>query len=259
MNLEKIESRRIVEIRAGQGEDRTISGTAIVFNTESKVIGRWDPFTEIIKPEAVTPELLLNSDILMLFNHEDGDIPMARSKNGKGSLKVTLTATGVDFSFDARKTPQGDEILAAVRSGDVDSCSFAFCVADNGDSYFFKEDGGILRTITAFECICDFSLVNNPAYAEATVRSLDKAKEVREEKPKGETKPEKTAAELAAEKETNDAKEQAEKDIKDFYAPLEASISLLEKGPGQTDSTLPADVKASYDAIEEDIANLEAE
>jgi len=179
---EKIERRFIAEVRAA-GEDRIIRGTAIVFNKESQVLGYWDPFTEIIKPEAVTPELIAESNIVMLWNHEDDMIPLARSKNGKGTLSITITPNGVDFSFEAKNTSTGDEILAAVRAGDVDSCSFAFMVAEEGDQWFSKPDGGYLRTITKFESLHDFSLVNEPAYTEASCRSLEKFKETRQEPP----------------------------------------------------------------------------
>lgn len=171
------EKRYVVEIRAN-ADDRVISGTAIVFNSESVLIG--NQFREVILPEAVTPELIANSNIVMLWNHEDDQIPLARSNKGKGTLKITITSTGVDFSFKARNTPQGEEILAAVRAGDVDACSFAFIIAEGGDSWLSKPDRTYLRTISAFSDLADFSLVNNPAYTEANCRSLEafKATEV---------------------------------------------------------------------------------
>jgi HK97 family phage prohead protease len=170
------EIRYVASVRAGK-TDRIISGTAIVFDKESKDLGG---FTEIIKREAVSDELITKSNIVMLFNHDDDMIPLARSKNGTGSLEISVTDTGVDFKFTAKETPIGDEILAAVRSGDVDSCSFAFYVADDGDDWMSKPDGGYLRTITQFEELFDFSLVNNPAYADAQCRSFDKFRESRE-------------------------------------------------------------------------------
>jgi len=242
---EKIERRFIAEVRA-TGEDRIIRGTAIVFNVESQVLGYWDPFTEIIKPEAVTPELIAESNIVMLWNHEDDMIPLARSKKGTGTLSITITPTGVDFSFEARKTPQGDEILAAVRSGDVDSCSFAFCVAEDGDSWFSKPDGGYLRTITKFEELMDFSLVNSPAYAEAQCRSLEKFKESRSEPPAPPIPPADPPAPPAPDTE-----------VEDYYKELESDIEALKTGT--INDTLPADVKASYEALDADISELKQE
>lgn len=125
---------------------------------------------------AVTPELLASSDIVMLVNHEDEEIPLARSKYGSGTLNITLTQTGVDFNFDVRDTAEGNEILSAVKAGDLDSCSFAFVVAEDGDSWVMKPDGTYLRTITKIEAIYDFSIVTRPAYTQASCRSLDKFK-----------------------------------------------------------------------------------
>lgn len=175
-NLNQKEVRFVSSVRASK-DDRYITGTAIVFDKESSDMGG---FTEIIKPEAVTQELINRCNIVMLFNHNDRDIPLARSKNGKGSLEITITETGVDFRFQAKETPAGDEMLAAVRSGDVDACSFAFWVAEDGDQWFSKPDGGYLRTVSKFEELFDFSLVNNPVYAEASCRSFEKFKESRE-------------------------------------------------------------------------------
>lgn len=174
METKTIERRAIVEIRANEN-DRKISGTAIVFNKESQLLGGW--FTEIIEPGAATRALIDSSDIVMLWNHNDGMIPLARSKNGKGSLAISIDAVGVNFEFEARQTPQGDEILAAVRAGDVDACSFAFRVAEDGEEWMSKPDGDYLRTIKKFESLHDFSLVNEPAYLETSCRSLDKVKE----------------------------------------------------------------------------------
>jgi uncharacterized protein len=166
-NLEK----RFVEIRAS--EDRTIKGTAIVFNSESKDLG----FKEIILPEAINRDIINNNDIVMLYNHNEDEGILARSKNGKGSLKIDITNTGVDFSFTAKQTAKGDEILQSVRSGDLDACSFAFKVAEGGDSWEKRSDGSYLRTIKQFELLRDFSIVSNPAYEATSVRSFDEFKE----------------------------------------------------------------------------------
>jgi len=233
MKKENIEIRRIVELRAS-GEGRTISGTAIVFNTESVLLG--DLFTEIIEPGAVTLAMLAESDILMLVNHEDEMIPLARSKKGVGTLNIILTATGVDFNFEARKTAQGDEILAAVRAGDMDGMSFAFVVAENGDKWMQKPDGTYLRTITKFELFTDFSIVNGPAYVEASCRSLDKFKETRQEPPTPPADPPTPPAEPPtppAEPPTPPADPPAPEplspELEAYYAPIEATIAELSK------------------------------
>ena len=146
--------------------DRTISGTAIVFNQRSKLLGQ--QFYEIIKPEAISNELVNNSDILFTYQHNDNNVPLARSKNGKGTLKIWYDNVGVYFSFQAKKTQTGDEMLEAIRTGDLQSMSFAFVVAECGDTWE-KEGNYYLRTITKFQSLHDFSIVVNPAYSQATV------------------------------------------------------------------------------------------
>jgi len=242
MKKENIEIRRIVELRAA-GEGRTISGTAIVFNTESVLLQ--DMFTEIIEPGAVTPALLAECDILMLVNHEDEMIPLARSKKGTGTLNIVLTPTGVDFSFEAKKTATGDEILAAVRAGDMDSMSFAFIVAENGDKWMSKPDGTYLRTISKFELFTDFSIVNGPAYIEASCRSLDKFKETRTEPPTPPADPPAPPADPPA---------PPADPLEDYYKEFESDVEALKTGT--INDTLPDDIKASYESVDADIAKL---
>lgn len=54
-------------------EDRTITGTAIVFNQPSEVLGiaNGKNVREIIDPNAITMDLLMKSDIKFLFNHNE--------------------------------------------------------------------------------------------------------------------------------------------------------------------------------------------
>lgn len=172
MKNEKIEQRFGMAVRASTVQnDRTISGTAILFNTESVLLGGW--FTEIIEPGAIDQELINSSDIVMLVNHEDDALPLARSTNGQGTLNVGLDANGVNFDFQARPTAYGDEVLGAVRSGDINKMSFAFTVAEGGDDWFAKPDGTYLRTIKKIDGLYDLSLVTRPAYVETSVRSKD--------------------------------------------------------------------------------------
>ncbi len=171
MENRNLEKRYIREIRA-VGDSREIQGTAIVFNSPSVDMG----YTEIILPGAITQELIDSSDIVFLYNHEESLVPLARSKKGKGSLKVILTSDGVDFSFKVRKTSLGDEVLEAIIAGDLDSCSFAFSVDE--DLWDKLPDGNYQRTILRIEYIRDFSVVPFPAYQSTIIntRGLDELK-----------------------------------------------------------------------------------
>lgn len=154
---------------------RTISGTAIVFNSQSQLLNeRGIPFKEIIKPEAITPELIANSDIKMLYNHKADLGVLARSKRGVGSLQIEITSTGVDFQFEAPKSPMGDNILESIKRGDLDACSFGFWTAEGGEKWL-KTDTIYHRTVSGIRLLDDLSIVVNPAYTATScnTRGLD--------------------------------------------------------------------------------------
>lgn len=218
--MPQIEKRAIAEIRASANRD--IQGTAIVFDKESQLLGGW--FTEIIKPHAVTTEMLNSSDILMLFNHQDNAIPLARRKQGTGSLSVTVNTKGVDFSFKAKQTNSGEEALQAVRSGDIDGCSFAFRVAQDGDEWQSKPDGTYLRIIHKIEEIRDLSLVNEPAYLDTSCRSL---KEEFEKRNKGANNLDEYYRNL--DNELNESS--MSDDLRDYYRDLDEEADDLLYGP----------------------------
>jgi len=152
-------------------ESRVITGTAIVFNSPSELLNEQGiRFIETIKPEAVTPELIAKSDIVMLYNHEKDAGVLARSKKGTGTLTVILTATGVDFAFEAPCSGIGESVLESVKRGDLDACSFAFYVSQGGDTWI-KQGDFYQRTINRIELLTDFSIVVNPAYTATSCNS----------------------------------------------------------------------------------------
>lgn len=155
-------------------QGRAITGYAIVFNSLSEVMMDWESrrrFREIISPKAVSNELIQKSDIKMLLEHDKNRL-LARSKQGKGSLKWNIDHRGVLYSFDAPKTADGDFAVEMLRRGDISGSSFAFYVAEDGDTW--RKDGEIwVRTINKIRMLTDFSIVSDPAYSEtsASVRS----------------------------------------------------------------------------------------
>jgi HK97 family phage prohead protease len=178
-NLKIDNEVRFIEIRANVEDitNREIKGTAIVFNVESNLLGGM--FREVILPCAVSQELLDSSDIVMTYQHEDDTVPLARKNTrGANTLNIVLTETGVDFSFTAKNTAFSTEVLEGVRAGDITDCSFAFCIAEGGDTWTARPDGTYLRTINKFESLHDFSIVINPAYVDAQLntRGLDELK-----------------------------------------------------------------------------------
>lgn len=158
----------------GQSNGRTIQGYAIVFNSQSEDMG----FREIIHPEAVTDELLKNSDIIAKFNHSDNRV-LARSKYGEGTLKLAIDNVGLRYEFEAPNTSTGNELLELVSRGDIDASSFAFEVDSEKETWERDENNNVVRHIYGFKRLFDVSPVTVPAYSETTcsARAKDKLNE----------------------------------------------------------------------------------
>lgn len=182
--MNKIYTRAIVDQNADD-ESRTITGKAISFDTPSQYIG----YVEYISREAITQELIDNSDIIMNFQHDDMQM-LARWTRGSGTLNVELREDGVYFSFEAPDTTLGNDILWHIRHGNLSKCSFAFTVPnDSAYRWFRNADDELCGEITRIDGLYDLSIVTCPAYEdtyvgarnfdlEAIKRSLDEAKEV---------------------------------------------------------------------------------
>lgn len=163
-----------------QKESRKVEGYALLFNTQSKFIGWY----ETIERGAITDEVINNSDVFALFNHDRNKV-LARSEYGKGSLKLEIDDKGLKYSFEAPKTALGDELLEYLERGDIHQSSFAFMV-DFGDDTMVKreyKDGDIYYTIKHIPVLLDVSPVWQPAYAETYVgkRALELCEEMRKQ------------------------------------------------------------------------------
>ena len=183
MDAKKIEIRTLdckLSVREAapdaQGESRTITGTAIVFNAESEVLDDWGyRFREVIKPEACTMEFLNSQDIKMNMLH-DRDLTLARCNKGTGSLRLSVDERGVNFEFEAPKCDIGDRCLEMVRRGDYSGCSFEFYPKD----YDVERNGDDVKiTHRSFEFISALTIGMDPAYRQTSVnaRELEEKKE----------------------------------------------------------------------------------
>lgn len=167
------EIRNIGNISTSE-ESRKVEGYALVFNSESEDLG----FFETISPEAIDEETIRKSDVMCLLDHDKTRGILARSRYGKGSLKLSIDEKGLKYEFDAPKTALGDELLEMLRRGDINQSSFAFTVASGSDKWE-KKDGKYYRTITKIERLYDVSPVYQPAYSSTTVgcRSYEEYKQ----------------------------------------------------------------------------------
>ena len=213
MDAKKIEIRTLdckLSVReAGpdaQGESRTITGTAIVFDAESEVLDDWGyRFREVIKPEACTMEFLNSQDIKMNMLH-DRDLTLARCNKGTGSLRLSVDEKGVNFEFEAPKCDIGDRCLEMVRRGDYSGCSFEFWPED----YDVEErEGGKDMKIThkKFRALTALTIGMNPAYKQTSVN----ARELYDETPAG--KKAKQEAEAQKQREEQEKQEAMQREM----------------------------------------------
>lgn len=180
MNERNIEIRSF-DISLSDGQSRHITGYSVVFNTRSRDLGG---FYEIIAPTAITQDLIDRSDVVMNYAHDDNLI-LARSRNGEGTLTLTLDDNGLRFDFDMPDTSIGNQVLESIRRGDVSTCSFAFSINDeNCETWERDADDNIIRTITSITGLYDCAIVTHAAYEATTVsaRSLDKINELNDMK-----------------------------------------------------------------------------
>lgn len=177
----------------GNGESRIISGYAVRFNEQSRYISMYDRkemkyinFYEIISRDAITNEVLDNSDIFLNYNHDDGNF-LARRRNGVGSLHLELREDGLYFEFDCPDTAFGNDILTKIKRGELDECSFCFSLPLNdksADSWEVR-DNIKYRTINKIERIYDCCICPVGAYGTTTVsarckRAIDEMDEISE-------------------------------------------------------------------------------
>lgn len=175
-----------VLLRSEEGaETRILEGYAAVFERESEYLG----FYETIHRGAITEELINKSDVVMCFNHNP-EMILARSRNGEGTLQLSVDDHGLKFRFEVPDTTVGNDVLTLVKRGDLQGCSFAFAVdGSNPNAEKWQEVDGVLhRYINEIAGLYDCSVVISPAYPDTEVQArAKKAKEdIEEEKRKAE-------------------------------------------------------------------------
>lgn len=155
-----------------QGESRTITGRAIVFNRESEMLDDWGyRFREVILPEAVTMAFLNSQDIKMNMLHSR-DLTVARCNKGEGSMRLSVDDQGVSFEFEAPRCDIGDRCLEMVRRGDYSGCSFEFYPEEYDVEE--REGGKDVKIIhKKFRALTALTIGMDPAYKQTTVNARE--------------------------------------------------------------------------------------
>lgn len=180
--MNKKEYRSLVDVSAVVEENQQIvEGYAAIFE-EPTVLYEYDgiEYKEVIDRHAFDDADL--TDVPFKYNHDDGSMVMARTRNK--SLELTVDEHGLKVRANLAKTTVGTDMYESIKSGLIDKMSFAFTVREQ--SYDVKTH---TRRIVKINKVYDVSAVDIPAYdgTELQARSADFFKEkIEEEKQKKE-------------------------------------------------------------------------
>lgn len=162
--------KRAVELRAEETEEgKALTVVPVVFGQKT-LIHDWmtgEDYWEMISPNALDRTDM--SDVLLCTNHEYEMIPLARSKNGRGTLKLEVTPTGLVARtvLDTEGNPNAAMLYSAVKRGDITGASFMFRVA--ADHWEGLGSSDPLRIIDSISVIHEVSAVNDPAYPQTSI------------------------------------------------------------------------------------------
>lgn len=146
-----------------------VSGLAVVFNQRTTIHDYWEDYEEIIDRHALDETDM--SDVALFVNHDHNMIPLARSRNGVGTLRLEIREDGLHFDsdLDINGNPTASELYSALKRGDINKCSFAFRIDKQSWANLDKKDELPLRTIEKISILHEVSVVNYPAYAGTSV------------------------------------------------------------------------------------------
>ena len=193
-----IEQRAGADAEAGK---MIIEGYAVVFESET-VIGDTarGGFYEVIDRNAFNGCNM--RDVPLRYNHSEAVPILARTRNK--SLTLSVDQKGLKIRAELLNTQDARDMYERIKSGLIDSMSFAFTVADGGEQ-ITSRNGVPVRRITKFERLFDCSVVDVPAYEATSVyaRSIEladgwRAEERKKEAEKIEKEQRKEAAALKA-------------------------------------------------------------
>lgn len=181
MKKDVISHYRAIEATVTAGENGIIDALPVVFNSYSvPIYDYWveEEFREIIKPDALDNTDL--SDVLLLVNHNESMIPLARTREGGGdglgvlNLEITDKGLHVTTKLDIENSIQAREIYTAVKNGVMRGMSFCFYLKE-GDSRFYRDENDVLiHEIFNIRAITEVSVVTYPAYPSTEVSARQK-------------------------------------------------------------------------------------
>ena len=153
---------RFAELRAGEGDSPTVTGTAIRYGDIASIGGR---FRETFRAAAFGT--VAEADVVLNLHHAQA-IPVART-GPNGGLELRDSADSLDAVVNMPPTQAARDAIALIRAGVIRGFSIEFRVPRGGDSF-----RGDLRTVTRAE-IRGLGLVARPAYGDSLAAIAERA------------------------------------------------------------------------------------
>lgn len=146
---------RAAEEAEQEKDEYIVEGYATTFN-DPYVMFTYDgvDYSEQIDRDALTDADM--SDVLFLYNHEG----MVFARISNDTLTVSPNERGLYVRADLGRTEDARRMYEAIKAGMVTTMSWAFTIADGGDSY---DEDTHTRTITRVKKVYDVSAVSLPA------------------------------------------------------------------------------------------------
>jgi HK97 family phage prohead protease len=163
-NLSK--EQRLIEFRAVDNEEgkMIIEGYAITYDQPAThEYGKYK-FTETIRRGALDHTDM--KDVPLRYNHNDSWCIMARTRNN--SLQLIKDDIGLKIRAELIDTQSNRDIYKSIQEGLIDKMSFAFSVADKGDTWTYGENE-TTRDVTDIRKLYDVSVVDTPFYDTTSV------------------------------------------------------------------------------------------
>lgn len=158
-----------LEIRADETESGIIEGVPIVFERETIITDWAGQYKEIVDRNALKKTDL--KDVRLFVNHDTNKITLARSKNGKGTMKLSVEDDGlhIEAELDIENNVEAKSLYSAVKRGDMDGMSFMFRI--DGEEWSDLDKEVPTRRITSISVVHEVSVVNFPAYQQTSVNA----------------------------------------------------------------------------------------
>ena len=160
--MSDIEIRSAIDNITVDDNKKIITGKAISFNVPEVVYkDRFgNEYREMISSNSIDKSIL--KDIPLKYNHDKFKANiLARQRDN--SLQLELRDDGLYFNAELR-TNFGSDIYYAIKSGDINKCSFGFICGK--DEY---QNEKRTRIVSIIKKLTDISVVDNPAYKNTNV------------------------------------------------------------------------------------------